>query len=167
MNHDEHPNHKHHEHAHNHHSENQNINKTAASATLHCLTGCAIGEILGMVIATALGWGSAASIALAVTLAFAFGYSLSMLPLLRHGLGARKSIKVALAADTASIATMEIADNAFILLVPGAMAASLTDSLFWISLSLSLVVAYIVAFPINRYLISRGKGHAIAHQYHH
>lgn len=161
MNHDENQHHEHHN-----HGAQQNINKTAASATLHCLTGCAIGEVLGMIIATALGWGNAASIALAVSLAFTFGYSLSMLPLLRHGLGARKSLKVAFAADTASIATMEVSDNLFIIFVPGAMAASLTDTLFWISLFLSLVVAYAVAFPLNRYLISRGKGHAIAHKYH-
>lgn len=152
---------------HHNHGTQQNINKTAASATLHCLTGCAIGEVAGMVISTALAWGAAASIGISIALAFVFGYSLSMLPLLRHGLSVKKSLKVALAADTASIATMEVSDNLFILLVPGAMAASLTDSLFWISLFLSLVVAYAVAFPLNRYLISRGKGHAIAHQYHH
>lgn len=164
MNHDEHMMGEHHA---NHEHGSQNINKTAASATLHCLTGCAIGEVTGMVLATALGWGAAASIAIAIFLAFVFGYSLSMLPLLKHGLGLKKALRVALAADTASIATMEVADNVFMLLVPGAMAATLTDSLFWVSLSLSLVVAYAVAFPLNRYLISRGKGHAIAHQYHH
>ena len=143
------------------------LNKTAANATLHCLTGCAIGEVLGMVIATALGWAAAPSIALAITLAFIFGYGLSMRPLLKHGLGVKNALKVALAADTASIATMEIADNAFIALVPGALEAELDSGLFWASLLLSLGVAFFVAFPLNRYLIARGKGHAVAHQYHH
>lgn len=142
------------------------LNKTAFSATLHCLTGCAIGEVLGMIIATALGWAAAPSIGLSILLAFIFGYSLSMRPLIRHGLGIRKSLRVALLADTASIATMEISDNLFILLVPGAITAGLTTFLFWISLFLSLVFAFCVAFPLNRYLIARGKGHAIAHQYH-
>lgn len=142
------------------------LNKTAFSATLHCLTGCAIGEVLGMIIATALGWAAAPSIGLSILLAFIFGYSLSMRPLIRHGLGIRKSLRVALLADTASIATMEISDNLFILLVPGAITAGLNTFLFWISLILSLVFAFCVAFPLNRYLIARGKGHAIAHQYH-
>jgi hypothetical protein len=158
-----------HEHHHEHesHSEHASINKTAASATLHCLTGCAIGEIVGMVISTALAWGAAASIAISIVLAFGFGYTLSILPLLKYGLGLKKSMRLALASDTASIATMEISDNIFILLVPGAIYAGLSTGLFWISLFISLVVAYAVAFPINRYLISRGKGHAVVHQYHH
>ena len=142
------------------------LNKTAFSATLHCLTGCAIGEVLGMIIATALGWAAAPSIGLSILLAFIFGYSLSMRPLIRHGLGVRKSLRVALLADTASIATMEISDNLFILLVPGAITAGLSSLLFWTSLFLSLVFAFCVAFPLNSYLIARGKGHAIAHQYH-
>lgn len=143
------------------------LNKTALSATLHCLTGCAIGEVLGMVIATALNWHAFPSIALSIALAFVFGYGLSMLPLLRHGLSVRKALGLALAADTISIATMEIADNGFILAVPGAMDAALTSALFWISLIVSLGVAFIVAFPVNRFLISRGKGHAVVHEYHH
>lgn len=144
-----------------------NLNKTAFSATLHCLTGCAIGEVLGMVISTALGWATMPSIALAVTLAFIFGYALSMRPLLKHGLGVRKSLRVAFAADTASITVMEITDNAFILAVPGAIHAGLATWLFWGSLGLSLFVAFWVAYPLNRYLISKGKGHALAHQHHH
>lgn len=144
-----------------------NLNKTAFSATLHCLTGCAIGEVLGMVISTALGWATMPSIALAVTLAFIFGYALSMRPLLKHGLGVRKSLRVAFVADTASITVMEITDNAFILAVPGAIHAGLATWLFWGSLGLSLFVAFWVAYPLNRYLISKGKGHALAHQHHH
>ncbi len=145
----------------------ENLNKTAASATLHCLTGCAIGEVLGMIISTALGWAAAPSIALSILLAFCFGYGLSMLPLLRHGLGYKKAMRIALAADTASITVMEITDNLFILMVPGAIHAGLNTALFWVSLALSLVVAFAFAFPLNRYLIARGKGHAVAHQYHH
>lgn len=144
-----------------------NLNKTALSATLHCLTGCAIGEVLGMIISTALGWSAVPSVALAVTLAFFFGYALSMWPLLKHGLGLKKSLRIAFAADTASITVMEITDNAFILAVPGAIHAGLTTFLFWGSLGLSLFVAFWVAYPLNRYLISRGKGHAVAHNYHH
>jgi hypothetical protein len=143
-----------------------NLNRTAASATLHCLTGCAIGEILGMIISTALGWSTFPSITLSVTLAFFFGYLLSIRPLLRHSLGLRKSLKIAFAADTASITVMEITDNAFILAVPGAIEAGLNTLLFWSSLFISLVVAFVFAFPLNRYLIKRGKGHAVAHQYH-
>jgi len=143
------------------------LNRTAASATLHCLTGCAIGEIVGMVISTALSWSNTASIILSIVLAFVFGYSLSMRPLLRHGLGLKKSMRLALASDTASIATMEASDNIFILLVPGAISASLNTALFWVSLAISLVVAFAVAFPLNRWLIARGKGHAVLHEYHH
>ncbi|HMH30941.1 MAG TPA: DUF4396 domain-containing protein [Methylomirabilota bacterium] len=144
-----------------------NLNRTAASATLHCLTGCAIGEILGMIISTALSWGAAASIVISIVLAFVFGYGLSIRPLLAHGLKLPKALKLALASDTASIATMELADNAFILAVPGAIHAGLTTGLFWASLLLSLVVAFLVAFPLNRYLISKGKGHALLHEHHH
>jgi hypothetical protein len=142
------------------------LNRTAASATLHCLTGCAIGEVLGMILSSAASWSAAPSIALSVLLAFLFGYGLSMRPLLAHGLSLRQSLKLALAADTASIATMEIADNGFIALVPGALHAGLTTWLFWISLGVSLVVAYAVAFPLNRFLIARGKGHAVMHEHH-
>lgn len=143
----------------------QNLNKAAASATLHCLTGCAIGEVFGVVIGAALGWEATPTIAMAVALAFIFGYVFSMRPLLKH-LSLSKALKVALAADTASIATMEIADNAFLLAIPGAMEAGLNTVFFWSSLALSLVVAFFVAFPVNRYLIARGRGHSIAHQYH-
>lgn len=141
-------------------------NQTAARATLHCLTGCAIGEVLGMVIGTALGWSNLATIALAVTLAFSFGYAFSIRPLLQHGLGFRRALRLALAADTASIATMEIADNGFILLVPGAIHAHVDTPLFWLSLAASLVVAFLVAFPLNKYLIARGQGHALTHSHH-
>lgn len=146
---------------------NASLNKTAASATLHCLTGCAIGEVLGMIISTILGWPAAPSIAISIVLAFLFGYLLSIRPLIRHGLGIKKSLKIALAADTASITVMEITDNGFILLVPGAIHAGLGTLLFWASLALSLVVAFVFAFPLNRYLIARGKGHALAHMHHH
>lgn len=136
------------------------------SATLHCLTGCAIGEVLGMAIATALGWGNVASIALAVALAFVFGYSLTMLPLLRAGLAFAVVLPLALAADTLSIATMEVVDNLIVLLVPGAMEATLSDALFWGSLAVALAIAFVVTVPVNRWLISRGKGHAVVHQHH-
>ncbi len=149
------------------HTHTENINRTAASATLHCLTGCAIGEVLGMIISTALGWAAVPSIAISIVLAFFFGYLLSLLPLLKHGLGWNKSLKIAFAADTASISVMEITDNLVILIIPGAITAGLTTFLFWGSLAFSLMVAFLVAFPLNRYLISRGKGHAVAHKYHH
>jgi len=140
--------------------------RTAISATLHCLTGCAIGEILGMVIATALDLGNAASIILAVVLAFAFGYGLTMRPLVA-AVGPRHAVRLAFASDTVSITTMEIMDNLFIIAVPGALAAGLTDSLFWWSLVVSLAVAFVLTVPVNRWLISRGKGHAVIHAYHH
>jgi Domain of unknown function (DUF4396) len=129
--------------------------KLAVQATLHCLTGCAIGEVVGMVVATALGWGNAASIALSIVLAFFFGYLLTYL--------AVRSIRIALASDTVSIATMELVDNAFILLVPGALAAGLGDGLFWWSLAASLAIAFVVTVPVNDALIRRGRGHAAAH----
>lgn len=144
----------------------EGLNKTAASATLHCLTGCAIGEVAGMAISTGLGWSNAANIVLSVILAFVFGYSFSMRPLLKH-LSLRRALKIALAADTASIATMELADNGFVLAVPGAINANLDSLLFWLSLGISLIVAFWAAFPVNRYLIARGKGHALAHNHHH
>jgi hypothetical protein len=139
----------------------------AMSATLHCLTGCAIGEILGMVIGTGLGWSNTATVVLSIVLAFVFGYSLTITPVLRSGLPVRAALGVALAADTVSIAVMELADNATILLIPGAMTAGLTSSLFWLSLVVSLLVAFIVTVPVNRWLIGRGKGHAVVHAYHH
>jgi Domain of unknown function (DUF4396) len=142
------------------------LNRLAASATTHCLTGCAIGEVLGFVIGTALGWGDVATIALAVVLAFFFGYLLTSLPLLRSGLTLREVVPIALAADTVSIAIMEIVDNAVLLVYPGAMEAGLGDVLFWWSLALALAVAWVVAFPVNRWMIGRGRGHAVAHGHH-
>jgi len=141
--------------------------RTAVSATLHCLTGCAIGEVLGMVLATWWGWSNGPSIALAVVLAFVFGYALTMSPVLRAGVPLRRAIAVALAADTVSIATMEVVDNAILLTVPGAMEAGLLSALFWGSLVFSLMVAFVVTVPVNRALIARGKGHAVVHAYHH
>jgi Domain of unknown function (DUF4396) len=142
------------------------LNRAAFAATWHCLTGCAIGEVLGLVIATALGWGDVASIAIAVVLAFIFGYALTLRPLVRAGVPLRQATRVALAADTVSIAVMEIVDNGFILLVPGAMAAGLGDFLFWWSLAVGLFIAFWAAFPVNRVLIARGRGHAVVHAYH-
>ena len=142
------------------------LNRTAWSATLHCLTGCAIGEVLGMVIGTALGWGNGATIALAVVLAFFFGYLLTLRPLLGQ-MSFASAAKLALAADTASITVMEIVDNAIMLVIPGAMDAGLGSVLFWGSLALSLAVAALAAFPVNRWLIARGKGHAVVHAHHH
>ena len=144
----------------------QSLNRVAFAATVHCLTGCAIGEVLGMIIGTALGWGDWQTIALAVVLAFVFGYSLTMVPLLRGGLALAAAIPVALAADTISIAIMEVVDNAIMLLIPGAMEAGLTNLLFWGSLAVALLIAGAVAYPANRYLIQRGRGHAVVHQYH-
>ena len=145
----------------------QSLNLLAFSATVHCLTGCAIGEVLGVVIGTALGWSDLATIALAVALAFFFGYTLTSLPLLRAGMVVSAVIPIALASDTISIAIMEIVDNAILLLIPGAMEASLDDILFWGALSFALAIAGIVAWPVNRWLIARGKGHAVVHQHHH
>jgi hypothetical protein len=143
------------------------MNRLALSATVHCLTGCAIGEVLGMILATWWGWGGAASIALAVVLAFFFGYALTSLPLLRSGMPLRQVAPLAFASDTASITTMEIVDNLFIVVVPGALAAGLGDALFWWSLAVALVIAGAIAFPVNRYLIARGRGHAVMHDHHH
>jgi hypothetical protein len=140
--------------------------RTAAQATLHCLTGCAIGEVLGMVIGTAAGLHNAATVVLSIALAFLFGYGLTMRGVLRAGLDLRAALRVALAADTISIAVMELLDNAFILAVPGAMNAGLTSALFWASLAGSLLVAFVLTTPVNRWMISRGKGHAVVHQYH-
>jgi hypothetical protein len=142
------------------------LDRVAFLATVHCLTGCAIGEVLGMIIGTALGWGDLATIVLAILLAFVFGYSLTMLPLLRAGLALGAAVPLALASDTVSIAVMEIVDNAIMLLIPGAMDAGLTNLLFWGSLAVALVLAGAVAFPVNRWLIARGKGHAVVHAHH-
>jgi hypothetical protein len=144
----------------------ESLNRSALSATTHCLTGCAIGEVLGMVIATALGWGNVASIAISIVLAFFFGYSLTLGPVLRAGVPPQRALPLAFASDTASITVMEITDNAFILLVPGAIAAGLGQALFWWSLAVSLLVAFVFAFPLNRWLIARGRGHAVIHAYH-
>jgi hypothetical protein len=143
-----------------------NVNSLAASATNHCLTGCGIGEVLGMVLATWWGWGNAASIALAIGLAFVFGYSLTLIPLLRAGTALAAAIGIALVADTLSIVTMELVDNAVLLLWPGVMEADLRDVLFWASLAIALAVAWGPTFLVNRALIRRGKGHALAHAAH-
>jgi hypothetical protein len=140
--------------------------RTAIRATLHCLTGCAIGEVLGMVISSGLGWGNAASIAVSVALAFVFGYGLTIRPVLATGIGIRRAAGVALASDTVSIGTMELVDNAFILLVPGAIAAGLGDALFWWSLAASLAIAFVLTVPVNALLIARGRGHAVVHELH-
>src|SRR3954471_23998264 len=144
----------------------QSLNRLAFSATVHCLTGCAIGEVAGMVIGTAFGWSNGATIAASIVLAFVFGYSLTSWPLLRAGLGLRRVAPLAFASDSLSIATMEIVDTLIIVLIPGAMAAGLGDALFWASLAVALVIAGLVAFPVNRWLLTRGKGHAVVHQYH-
>lgn len=143
------------------------LNRTAVSATLHCLTGCAIGEVLGLVLSTWWGWSTAGNVALSVALAFLFGYSLTMLPLLRARLTPREALPLALASDTLSIATMELVDTLTILLVPRAMAAGLDDPLFWGSLAVALGIAFAAALPVNRALIARGRGHAVVHPYHH
>jgi hypothetical protein len=139
----------------------------AVSATVHCLTGCAIGEVLGMVISTALDLSNLVSIVLSVALAFLFGYSLTIRPVLRAGLTLSAAIPIALAADTISISVMELVDNAFLVVVPGALAAGLADWLFWTSLAASLAIAFVATVPVNRVLIARGKGHAVMHQFHH
>jgi hypothetical protein len=153
-----------HEH-HGHHAMDASWS-VALSATLHCLTGCAIGEVLGMIIGTALGWSNGATVVLAIALAFLFGYSLTSLPLLRSGMALSAVIPVALAADTISIAIMEVVDNTIMLLIPGAMEATLTDIGFYAALTAALIIAGAIALPVNRWLISRGKGHAVVHQHH-
>ncbi|QIX28741.1 DUF4396 domain-containing protein [Nocardioides sp. JQ2195] len=138
----------------------------AVSATLHCLTGCAIGEIAGLVIGTAVGLAMGWTIALSITLAFFFGYLLSTLPLLRAGLAISTALGVVLAADTLSILTMEVVDNAVMALIPGAMDAGLVNWIFWVSMTIAFVVAFLAAWPVNRYLLQRGKGHALTHEFH-
>ncbi|MHA5048521.1 DUF4396 domain-containing protein [Streptomyces sp. SD15] len=176
MRHEEHAHHeeqaRHEEHAHHethtHHQEHPTASwSMAVQATLHCLTGCAIGEVLGMVIGTALGWGNVPTLILAITLAFFFGYALTLRGVLRAGVGLRTAIRVALAADTLSIAVMELVDNGVITLWPGAMDANLGDPLFWSALAISLAVAFVVTTPVNKWTIGRGKGHAVVHRYHH
>jgi hypothetical protein len=145
--------------------DSADLNRLAAQATTHCLTGCAIGEVLGLVIATQLGWHDLPSIALAIVLAFAFGYSLTLRPLLAGGMAVATALRVAFASDTVSLTVMETVDNAIVLAIPGAMAAGITDALFWGSLALSLAIAWIAAFPVNRWLIGRGLGHAVVHRH--
>ena len=146
--------------------EEISVNRLAARATTHCLIGCGIGEVLGVVIGTALGWSTAATLALAIGLAFVFGYSLTIWPLAASGMALRAALGLALVADTASITVMEIVDNAMLLLIPGAMDASLNSLLFWGSLAVALAVAWVVTFPVNRWLIARGRGHAMVHGSH-
>ena len=148
------------------HQDAPSINRLAYQATVHCLTGCGIGEVLGLVIATQLGWDDLPSIALAIVLAFVFGYALTLRPLFAAGMAAGPALRLAFAADTISITVMEIVDNAIILAIPGAMAAGITDLLFWASLAVALLVAGIAAFPVNRWLIARGRGHAVVHSIH-
>ncbi|SMF31148.1 DUF4396 domain-containing protein [Streptomyces sp. Amel2xC10] len=139
----------------------------AVRATLHCLTGCAIGEVLGMVVGTALGWGNTATLVLAIVLAFFFGYALTLRGVLKAGVGLRAAVRVALAADTLSIAVMELVDNGVIVLWPGAMDAGLGDALFWGALAIALAVAFVLTTPVNKWMIGRGRGHAVVHRYHH
>ena len=148
------------------HAHGVSLNRLAFTATLHCLSGCAVGEVLGMVVGTALGWTALSTIVLAVGLAFVFGYAFTMVPLLQAGLAFGSVLKLALAADTASIAIMEIVDNAIMLVIPGAMDAHLDSPLFWGSLGAALVIAGAASFPVNRWLISRGRGHAVVHAHH-
>lgn len=152
--------------AHAHH-QIDGLNAMALSATLHCLTGCALGEILGLILGTAFGISAGWTIVLAVGLAFLFGYTLSTFPLVKAGLGVGAALTVVLAADTLSIATMEVVDNAVMALIPGAMNAGLVNTVFWVSMMIALVVAFLAAYPVNRYLLRRGKGHALTHEYHH
>jgi len=142
------------------------LTRMAVQATLHCLTGCAIGEVLGMVIASALGWSNLATVVVSTILAFFFGYALTVRSVLRAGVDRRRAVSLAFASDTVSITVMEIVDNGFILIVPGAIAAGLSDALFWWSLAASLAIAFVAALPVNRWLIARGRGHAVVHDLH-
>ncbi|HRN90105.1 MAG TPA: DUF4396 domain-containing protein [Candidatus Saccharibacteria bacterium] len=142
------------------------MTKNAISATLHCLTGCAIGEILGMMIGTHYQLGNTVTVILSITLAFLFGYTLTFIPIKRSGMSTRAAIRTTLAADTISITSMEIIDNLIMIVIPGAMMAGLNSGLFWGSLATSLVLAFIVTVPVNRWLIARGKGHAVVHAMH-
>ncbi|MFI1716532.1 DUF4396 domain-containing protein [Streptomyces litmocidini] len=166
--HAEHGNHAHHSDHAGHHTPGGTVSwSMAAQATLHCLTGCAIGEILGMIVGTAFGWGNLPTMVLAIVLAFFFGYALTLRGILKAGVDFGTAFKVALAADTLSIAVMEIIDNGVIALWPGAMDAHLDEPLFWIVLAISLGVAFVLTTPVNKWMIGRGKGHAVVHQYHH
>ena len=144
----------------------RSLNRTAYDATVHCLTGCAIGEVLGLVLGTVLDLHDLVAILLAIVLAFVFGYALTIGPLVSSGMPFRAAARTALAADTVSIVVMETVDNLIVLFIPGAMAAGLFDLLFWVSLALSLAVAFVVAYPVNRWLIARGRGHAVVHGHH-
>ena len=155
-----------HDHHQPHGAPPESLNRTAFAATVHCLTGCAIGEVVGMVLGTALGWGNAATVIASTLLAFVAGFALTALPFLRRGYSLAAAVRIAFAADVASITVMEIVDNVLMLLIPGAMDATISSPLFWSSLALSLVVAGIAAFPVNRWLIARGRGHAIVHAHH-
>ncbi|WP_425834849.1 DUF4396 domain-containing protein [Streptomyces fractus] len=166
MQHDTHAGHKHEHHGAPGTGNGKVTWSMAAQATLHCLTGCAIGEVLGMVIGTAFGWGNVPTMILAIVLAFVFGYSLTLRGVLRAGVDFKTAFRVALAADTLSIAVMELIDNGVIVLWPAAMNAQLSDALFWGSLALSLALAFVITTPVNRWMIGRGKGHAVVHQYH-
>ncbi|MFF2307544.1 DUF4396 domain-containing protein [Streptomyces sp. NPDC058128] len=150
-----------------HHTPGKASWSMAAKATLHCLTGCAIGEVLGMIIGTALGWGNMETMILAIILAFFFGYALTLRGILAAGVDFKTAFKVALAADTLSIAVMEIIDNGVIALWPGAMDAHLSDPVFWVVLAIALAAAFVITVPVNKWMIGRGKGHAVVHQYHH
>lgn len=152
--------------SHHAHGSSGSLNRLAASATNHCLTGCVIGEVTGLVIATALGWGNISSIALAIALAFLFGYTLTSIPLIRASLSLATIVPIALAADTVSIAIMELIDNLAVILFPGAMEAGLTEARFWLPLLGGFVIAWPFAFAVNRSMIQRGKGHAVVHEYH-
>lgn len=143
------------------------LTRNAVQATLHCLLGCSIGEVLGMIIGTGFNFDNTAMIVLSIALAFLFGYSLTMLPVLKAGVPFKKALGVAFASDTISITSMEIMDNAVVIAIPGALNAGLNTVLFWASLAISLVVAFIITVPVNRWLIKRGKGHAVMHEYHH
>ncbi|WP_326591330.1 DUF4396 domain-containing protein [Streptomyces sp. NBC_01294] len=172
--HEGHQGHQHHGHAHASHGGDGDGGvhgevswAMAARATLHCLTGCAIGEVLGMVIGTALDWGNVQTMVLAIALAFFFGYALTLRGVLATGVGLRTAVRVALAADTLSIAVMELIDNGVIALWPGAMDAHLSDPMFWIVLAIALVAAFVITTPVNKWMIGRGKGHAVVHRYHH
>ncbi|GAA3095987.1 DUF4396 domain-containing protein [Streptomyces rectiviolaceus] len=173
--HETHAEHAHHEHGHGHGGHDGHAPggmgkvswRMAAQATLHCLTGCAIGEILGMVIGTALGWGNMQTMILAIILAFFFGYALTLRGILKAGVDFRTAFRVALAADTLSIAVMELIDNGVIALWPGAMDAHLSDPMFWWILAIALAAAFVITTPVNKWMIGRGKGHAVVHQYHH
>lgn len=158
--------HTHHDTAHSEHHDMGGTNTMALSATLHCLTGCAIGEIAGLMIGTALGLSTGWTIVLAISLAFLFGYTLSTFPLLKAGLGVGAALGVVLAADTLSIATMEVVDNVVMAAIPGAMDAGLVNPVFWVGMMIALTAAAFAAYPVNRYLLRRGKGHALTHEYH-